>query len=1059
MKKHAVAVAVLLAAATQGAWSAEGTPWWKEHKIRFMWGQWMHVRVRADDDWAVEAPREHFRNIAQAGGTVYVEFRGGYSPPNARFAREFGMRYFAHTEVIKIPEGRRAIAATGEPTDPRKGTCPLDDAAYERWLIEPYIAGIREGLIDGIDIDWETYAGRGEPDNCYCDDCVSQFLKRRDIEAELPEKAARVSWLEERGLIGAWEDTFAQRRIEMFSNIRRKLHAVNPDLLFSSYGLGYGRALDFARAMNTPEAPFIYVSSQHYTDHDQQPWWESYGERWRKEGFLYIAGGWTQALFGAQVSQVSAARWIYEAAVNEDGCWLWFERELDDEILRAYAAADREIKTVERAVGELLLRGERDPSFVTAVEWTGRPELARAFVHRTYHLGPDHMAHISNVNTEWPVRVRVRFPRLVEDRFWTVRDPISEHYYTRDGRSPRWTTAELQSGVVVAMEPRSDIFLLVSPADEGLAVEPPRLVHSREFDTLPDHSRAAARAGAVTHFKDDSRAVIHDVELERLLSSAVELTRLPRDGWRLKMDQDDVGVGEQWFLPAAPLDGWTPVGIETFWGDKGGTGAGWYRADVDIPKLPAEGRIYLHFGAVDEELKLWIDGEYVDEYDRGPEGWDKPFAVDVTGKLRAGRRHFALRVHNSAFAGGVWRPVRVLARPAVRVGPSGRLTYTATEPMGYLGAEGKSSIGNAILSADADGRNQVRVRQVHGHLWSPRYSPDGSRIAFVHDAGGRGQIFVMNEDGAGAVNVSNNDFCDRAPVWSPDGQTIAFVSDREGDWDIWVMDADGGGQRRLAGNPGLDRAPAWSPNGRQIAWESHASGIPTIWVCDAEARNSRPAIAPDRPPKMEHVSGPGQRGETTRPTYADNTFYLRDPVWSPDGGRIAALAMGGGVVVVKADGSHLLSLRGFPYASDLCWSPDGTRLATAWRNAPYCTDRSGITVMSADGAGEGGTNPKGRFMLGRDIVDVSPDGPRLRQVTYIGSVHTWYSHGSAQPRTVLKTLTSLTWSPDSKTLAFSSDMHPSGAFHVYTIPVGGGEPKRLDATMSAWPNEIMWRPR
>jgi len=1059
MKTRVIVVAVLLAAATQGVWSADDTPWWKEQKIRFMWGQWMHVRVRADDDWAVQAPREHFRNIAQAGGTVYVEFRGGYSAPNARFAKEFGMRYFAHTEVVKIPRGRRAIAATGEPTDPKKWTCPLDAAAYERWLIQPYIAGIREELIDGIDIDWETYANRGEPDNCYCDDCFSQFLKRRGIEAELPEKAARVSWLEDRGLTNAWGETFTQRRLEMFSSIRRKLHAVNPRLLFSSYGVSYGRALDFARAMNTPETPFVYVSSRHYTDHDQQPWWESYSRRWRKEGFLYIAGGWTQALFGAQVSQVSAARWIYEAAINEDGCWLWFERQLDDEILRAYAAADREIKKVENAVGHLLQRGERDPSFVTLVEWTGRPELARAFVHRTYHLAPDHLAHISNVNTEWPVRVRVRFPRLAKDRAWTLRDPISEHYYTRDGRSPRWTTAELQSGVVVAMEPRSDIFLLVSPAIDGLAQESPGLIHSREFDALPGHARAAARAGAVTRFKDHPEAVLYDAGLEQLLASTVEVMRLPKDGWRLKMDLDDVGIEQQWFLPAAPFEGWTPMQIETFWGDKGGTGHGWYRGDVQVPSLPAQARVYLHFGAVDEQLKLWIDGEYVGEYNRGPEGWDKPFAMDVTGKLGPGRHHFAFRVHNSAFAGGVHKPVRVLTCPTLGAGPTGRLTCTATQPMGYLGAEGKSSIGNAILCVDANGRNRVRVRQVHGHLWSPRYSPDGSRIAFVHDAGGRGEIFVMNEDGAAAVSTGNGDFCDRDPVWAPDGHSIAFMSDREGDWDIWVMDADGGKQRRLAGNAGLDRAPAWSPNGRQVAWESHASGMPTIWVCDAQGHTSRPVIAPDEPPKMEAVIGPGQRKETIRPEYADNTFYLTDPVWSPDGERIAARAMGGGVVVLKANGSHMLSLRSFPYAGDLCWSPDGKRLAAAWRNAPYCTDRSGITVMSADGSGEGGTNPKGRFMLGRDLVNVSPDGPRLRQVTYVGSVHTWYSHGSAQPRTVLKTFTSLAWSPDSKTLAFSSDMHPSGAFHVYTISADGGEPTRLGATVSAWPNQIMWRPR
>ena len=71
----------------------------------------------------------------------------------------------------------------------------------------------------------------------------------------------------------------------------------------------------------------------------------------------------------------------------------------------------------------------------------------------------------------------------------------------------------------------------------------------------------------------------------------------------------------------------------------------------------------------------------------------------------------------------------------------------------------------------------------------------------------------------------------------------------------------------------------------------------------------------------------------------------------------------------------------------------------------------------------------------------------------------WYSHGSARPRRVVKTFAFVSWSPDGEELAFSSDMADSGAFYVYTIPSEGGEPSRLDLTKSAWPQQIMWRPR
>ena len=59
----------------------------------------------------------------------------------------------------------------------------------------------------------------------------------------------------------------------------------------------------------------------------------------------------------------------------------------------------------------------------------------------------------------------------------------------------------------------------------------------------------------------------------------------------------------------------------------------------------------------------------------------------------------------------------------------------------------------------------------------------------------------------------------------------------------------------------------------------------------------------------------------------------------------------------------------------------------------------------------------------------------------------------------MKSFRSLAWSPDGQMLAFSSDIDPSGAFYVYTIRPEDSEPRRLDATQSAWPNEIMWLPR
>jgi len=123
-------------------------------------------------------------------------------------------------------------------------------------------------------------------------------------------------------------------------------------------------------------------------------------------------------------------------------------------------------------------------------------------------------------------------------------------------------------------------------------------------------------------------------------------------------------------------------------------------------------------------------------------------------------------------------------------------------------------------------------------------------------------------------------------------------------------------------------------------------------------------------------------------------------------------------------------------------------LAGTLRTAPQETEPSGIFVVKSDADKEGY----------RWLVDVTPQGPRLDGATRFGTL-TWYSHGSIPPRRMVKIFSSLAWSPDGKTLAFSCDMDPTGAFYVYTIPAQGGKPTRLDGTLSAWPNEIMWRPR
>lgn len=91
------------------------------------------------------------------------------------------------------------------------------------------------------------------------------------------------------------------------------------------------------------------------------------------------------------------------------------------------------------------------------------------------------------------------------------------------------------------------------------------------------------------------------------------------------------------------------------------------------------------------------------------------------------------------------------------------------------------------------------------------WSPDGNRIAFMSNRTGNWEIWAMNSDGSGQVNLTNHTAEDAQPSWSPDGKKIAFSSYRDGHWEIYVMNADGSNQTRLTHTEGNAVLPVWAP--------------------------------------------------------------------------------------------------------------------------------------------------------------------------------------------------------------------------------------------------------
>ncbi len=218
-----------------------------------------------------------------------------------------------------------------------------------------------------------------------------------------------------------------------------------------------------------------------------------------------------------------------------------------------------------------------------------------------------------------------------------------------------------------------------------------------------------------------------------------------------------------------------------------------------------------------------------------------------------------------------------------------------------------------VFVLDLADRTQRRVTDTLGFDFWPSWSPDGARIAFQSDRGFNQDtvfdqdIYLMNADGTGAVQLTSHDSTDAQPAWSPDSTRIAFSSNRTGNYEIYVVNTDGSSLVQLTVAPGADGQPAWSPDGARIAFASDRDGDADIYTMNA-------------------ADGTGVLQLTA------NTDGDLGPAWSPDGTRIAFHSDSTGnfaIYVMNADGSgkRRLTAGGVPPQELADWSPDGTRIA------------------------------------------------------------------------------------------------------------------------------------
>jgi Tol biopolymer transport system component len=258
----------------------------------------------------------------------------------------------------------------------------------------------------------------------------------------------------------------------------------------------------------------------------------------------------------------------------------------------------------------------------------------------------------------------------------------------------------------------------------------------------------------------------------------------------------------------------------------------------------------------------------------------------------------------------------------------------------HLGADGtaKVSVSSAdqivfdsdatgdyeIYVVDGDGSGLTQLTNNPADDYDPVWSPDMSQIAFSSSRNGNYEVWTMNADGSNLKRITSDSHYDGNPSWAPNGQTLAFESDRAGSMDIWTVDLNGGALHRRTASSAVDEFPSWSPDGTRIAFDTDRTGNFEVFTMNADGSNVT---------------------NVTNSSHSDGGAS-----WSPDGAKLAfgsdrtgdfqvwTLTLSNGAL------KQLTNVAGFD--GEQSYSPDGARIA-------FASERSGtkqIWVMKADGS-------------------------------------------------------------------------------------------------------------
>jgi Tol biopolymer transport system component/serine/threonine protein kinase len=313
-----------------------------------------------------------------------------------------------------------------------------------------------------------------------------------------------------------------------------------------------------------------------------------------------------------------------------------------------------------------------------------------------------------------------------------------------------------------------------------------------------------------------------------VLLSAAKLAKSPakKNGWNLhRIVSVDLETGEQTYLtrpelvkavgdraPAVSPDGRTVAFIRMWGADSG-----------DILLVGRDGR---------ETRSLTKVGAIFGGIAWTPDSRELVYAMERDGRTRLWRMPI-----NGGAPSPITSTLETVNSPAVAQ-QGNRLAYVV--------ATGQTNVWRIEIASihPLSVSEPTRLYYSTRYEEEPSFSRDGRRIAFCSNRGGPAEIWIVDGDGRGAIQLTNSSGqYNGGPKWSPDDSEIVFDSRIQGNPEVLVATIEGHKVRRITNSPAEDVVPSWSSDGRWIYFASNRKGDFQIYKLPA-SRSETPSSPP-----------------------------------------------------------------------------------------------------------------------------------------------------------------------------------------------------------------------